>query len=453
MRKLQPVLWTKGTLLSPQHLQIQDRYLEDSLQFQLDALSFSPWGFTRLTVDQEELEAGIFKVANASGIFPDGLLFDVPDADNAPNPRSISELFEQDQETLDVFLAVPQYRERGLNVSLGLNGADTRYIAEVALLRDEVTGLSEKPIQVAKKNFRLLVTGESQKGNSTLRIGRVHRKEAGTFHLDPRFVPPLLDIAASEYLVTLARRLVEILSAKSSELAGSRRQKNQSLAEFTASDIANFWLLYTVNVHLPLFRHIFEVKRGHPEEFFDLMTTLAGALTTFSLKVQPRDLPVYDHDDLAGCFTALDTLLRDLLETVIPTNFLALPLKEVQQSIYAASLAEDRFFDRTRMYLAVRADVDQATLINRVPQLVKVCSASHIEHLIRQALPGVDLRHEVRPPAALPMKLNHVYFSLNQSGLAWEAILRARNLAAYVPGDFPRAELELLILLPQAVKR
>jgi type VI secretion system protein ImpJ len=62
----------------------------------------------------------------------------------------------------------------------------------------------------------------------------------------------------------------------------------------------------------------------------------------------------------------------------------------------------------------------------------------------------MQLTHLPRPPAALPVKLNYQYFSLSQGGVVWEAITRARNLAAYVPGDFPNPQLELLILLPQA---
>ena len=42
MKRLQPVIWMKGTLLSPQYLQTQDRFLENSLKFQLDGLSFGP---------------------------------------------------------------------------------------------------------------------------------------------------------------------------------------------------------------------------------------------------------------------------------------------------------------------------------------------------------------------------------------------------------------------------
>ena len=33
MKRLQQVIWTKGTFLTPQHLQIQDRFLENLLQY------------------------------------------------------------------------------------------------------------------------------------------------------------------------------------------------------------------------------------------------------------------------------------------------------------------------------------------------------------------------------------------------------------------------------------
>ena len=38
------------------------------------------------------------------------------------------------------------------------------------------------------------------------------------------------------------------------------------------------------------------------------------------------------------------------------------------------------------------------------------------------------------------------------SGGPWEAVVRARNLAVYVPGDFPNPQMELIILLPQAAQ-
>jgi type VI secretion system protein ImpJ len=245
--------------------------------------------------------------------------------------------------------------------------------------------------------------------------------------------------------------LLEILGANSSILSGVRRQKNLSLADFGTADIASFWLLYTINYHFPEFQHLVETRHGHPERMFEVMLSLAGCLTTFSTKVHPRDLPVYQHDDLSDCFGKLDELVRALLETVVPSNFVSLPLNLVQPSIYATALADDKYLANTRLYLAVGADMNQADLIKKTPYLLKVCSASHIEHLVRQALPGVPLTHTPKPPGAIPVKLNYQYFSLSQTGVAWESIGRARNLAVYVPGDFSSPQLELVILLPEAV--
>jgi type VI secretion system protein ImpJ len=102
------------------------------------------------------------------------------------------------------------------------------------------------------------------------------------------------------------------------------------------------------------------------------------------------------------------------------------------------------------MYLAVSADASDDTIIRRVPQLVKVCSATHIDQLISNALPGIALTHIPSPPSAIPIKMKYQYFSLSQSGAAWETVTRARNFAAHVPADIANPQMELVILLPQA---
>jgi type VI secretion system protein ImpJ len=436
----------KGTALAPQHLQIQDRFLESSLQFQIEAANFRPWGFQTLQIDREALAAGTFAISSASGIFPDGMLFDIPSADPAPPPKPLADAFDIDRDDVDLYLVIPERLDRGMNVAMTNGNLNTRYRAEIKVVRDETTGLSERPIQLARKNFRFLTASELRDGYSTIRVANVKRSAAGLYQADPMFVPPLIEFHASEVLMSILRRLVEIVSAKSSQLSEQRRHKNQVLADFTTSDIPNFWLLYTINSHLPLLNHLLEANTSHPERLFNAMLAMAGALTTFSKEVHPRDLPKYDHESLSFCFTDLDDKLRLLLETVVPSNFITLPLKPVQPSIYATALADDRYLKNTRMFLAVNAAMNQADLIAKGPQLIKVCSANHVEHLVRQALPGVPLTYLPTPPASIPIKLNYKYFSLNQGGLAWEAVQRARNLAAYVPGDFPSPQLELVIL-------
>ena len=433
MRQMQPVLWTKGVLLSPQHFQTQDRFLEDLLEFQLSTLAVSPWGFRELEIDREALAGGHFAISSASGILPDGLLFDMPLSDPTPPPKPLEGSFAPDQQTLDIFFAIPEYRYGGHNVSAAQRDRDTRYRAEELPRRDETTGRSERPIQVARKNIRILFEGESAEGSTIMRAARLTRSTAGDYQIDPQFVPPLLDIQASEHIMAIARRLVEILSTRSSQLAGTRRQKNQSLADFGVADVASFWLLYTINSSLPVLRHLYETRRGHPATLFETMLALAGSLSTFSMRVHPRDLPAYDHDELGSCFARLDSQLRELLETVVPATTVSIPLKIVQPSVHAAALDQDKYIAAPQIFLAISSTGRANELVQRVSSLIKISAAGQLDHLIRQALPGIGLTYMPAPPSTVPVKLNYHYFALQKSGSEWDAVARARNIAAYVP--------------------
>ena len=446
MRHLQPVVWSKGVFLSPQHLQAQDRFFEDTLRFLSGALSFSNWGFTSLQIDSAGLSEGRLSVSQASGIFPDGLMLDLPTSDAPPASRALDECFSGGSDTCAFFLAVPQDRPGGTNIALQRGGVSTRFYSELQMLRDENSSGVEKPVSLARKNLQILAEGENLEGSVLLPLAQVERTEAGGYRLDPKYVPPLLNIKGNELLTGILRGEIETLVARSSQLAGSRRQRNQSLADFSASDIANFWLLYTINTHLPVSRHMLDARQAHPEALFLHMLSLAGALTTFSSKIEPRDLPRYEHERLGSCFLALDATIAELLETVVPSNFVALPLKPLRDSIYAAAIDKDRYFENSRPYLAVSSDLNEADLIARFPALAKACSATHIEQLIRQALPGVKLTHVPVPPRAIPVKLRYQYFSLERSGPVWDAVVRARNFAVYAPAEIPNPEMELIFL-------
>ena len=448
MRQLQKVLWSKGVLLSQQHLQAQDGYLDDLLTFKLGAMSVAPSGFRRLVVDAEALAGGSLSIVDAAGLFPDGLAFDVPAADPQPAPKPLASHWRPDQTHMAVYLAVPGSRAGAQNVSLSAEVRHTRYVAESETRRDENTGLSEKPLQLARRNLRLIAEGEPLEGHSALQVARVLRGAGGELTLDPDFVPQLLDFSASPRLMALARRLVEILSAKSTALGATRRQRNRTLADFGPADTASFWLLYTVNTHLPVLRHLFEVQRGHPEALYRALLDLAGPLTTFSTEVHPRDLPAYEHADLGGCFGRLDALVLRLLETVVPAGHLVLPLQEIRPQVYATALDDERIFASPQLFLGVHAAVAADELARRVPQLLKVSAASEIDGLIRQALPGVRLRHVHSLPAALPAKPDHQYFQLDRASPEWNALRTSRNLAVYIP-DIPTPRLELIVALPR----
>ena len=449
MRQLQPVIWSKGTFLSPQHLQAQERFVEDSARFYLDSLNARSWGFRDFQIDTKALSEGRLSITRACGIFPDAMPLDIPASEYPPPARNLEECFLDGRQSCTFYLAVPEYVQGGMNVSVDRGRVSTRFLAQLLMVRDENTGTGEKPVQVARKNLQILAEGENREGSVVLGCTRILRSETGMYQVDPAYIPPLIDIHAHPTLKRILGNMVELLVTRSSQLSGGRRQKNQSLADFSASDVANFWLLYTINSHLPVLRHFLESTNIQPEELFNEFSDLGGALTAFSNKIAPRDLPVYNHEQLGSCFGELDRLIRVMLETVVPSNFIALPLKLVRDTIYAASIEKDAYFEGSRFYLAISAEIRDADLIDRTPKLLKAGSATQLETLIRNALPGLRLQHVPTPPRAIPVKLRHQYFAIEQGGPVWESVQRARNFAVYVPSDLLNPQMELIILLAQ----
>lgn len=451
MRNLRRVVWSRGMFLTPQHFQTADNWLDEALQFRFTASNFANWGVIDIGIQEESLANGVFVLQACRGILPDGGLFSVPDPDGAPPGRDIKAHFRADQDALDVFLSLPERHEGGKNFAQAaetpMGPGTSRYTAATLEVIDENGYGESKGVQVATKNLRLLFADENRDGFDSIRIARVVRSAAGIYMLDPEFIAPCLDIGSSAYLMNLLRRQVEILISKSDSLNAVRRQRGQALAGFSFNDAATFWLLHTVNSAVPELQHIWSVRRGHPEDLWVRLIELAGALSTFALDPKARDLPRYDHDNLGPCFTALDQKVRALVETVIPSKCISIPLRQVERSLWTGAITNDEHFRNTAFFLALKANIGVDELIPKTVALVKVAPPDEIQNLVRLALPGVLLRHEPNVPAAITFKLNNQYFTINQGGRLWERIVQSRNISLFIPPEIVDAQPELLVVL------
>jgi type VI secretion system protein ImpJ len=438
--------------LTPQHFQTLDQWIDETYQFRFTASNFANWGVLNLSIDQESLANGLFRLRSSQGILPDGTIFSIPTPDASPCGRQITDDFTPNQEFLDVFLALPDRQTAGKNFTqateLREGVATTRYVAETLEIVDENGYGEPKSVQVATKNFSLLFGGQSLDGFVALQIARVVRTEAGKYTLDPAFIAPCLDMASSDYLMNLLRREIEILVSKGDSLNANRRQGGENLADFNASEAGNFWFLNVVNSSVPELQHICNVRHGHPENLWVVMLRLAGALATFSLDPKARDLPSYDHRRLGSCFTALDEKVRGLLETVLRSKCMSIPLRALERSLWTGTVSNDEYFRDGGLFLALNARIDVGELIKKVPDLVKISPSDEIQQLISYALPGVKLRHEPRAPSAITFKMNNQYFSLNQTGRLWDRIVQTRNFSLFIPPEIADAQPEILVVLP-----
>jgi type VI secretion system protein ImpJ len=449
MMALSRVVWSEGMHLAQHHFQAQNRYFEDSMSFALSHLFYKSYGVAGLELDGDALRNGTVSLIHGRGVMPDGLAFHIPDGDPLPPTREIRDLFSPTQDSHLVLLTIPPYRPDQSNCAMPPDGGrkDVRYLAEPNRVADETTGRDEKAVDVGRKNFRLMLDVESTDDLISLPLARVRRDGTGHFIYDEEYIPPCLQIGASPRLMELLRRLIDMLESKSDALARERSSDSKALAEYAAHEVANFWLSHAIHSSLAPLRHNLEVRRTRPEQLYMEMARLAGALCTFSLDSHPRNLPLYDHDHLHECFTALDRHIRAHLGVTIPTNFLSIPLKREREYLHIAKVKDKRSFGKTEWILGVRSNLPDAEVIIGVPKLVKVCSEKHIIRLVKEAYSGLALDHLSPAPSAVSPRIGSQYFRITKSGPCWESIHKAKDIGIYAPSSLAEAEFELLIVL------
>ena len=449
MKHLSKVVWYEGMYLGPHHFQAQSQSFEDLVHFSTSSLWFAPFGLITCKLDAEALQNGNLALIHARGLFPDGLAFQMPDADAVPAVLDISDLFAATRESLLVYLAVPERRPEGPNCALDSEASrlEMRFRAELRTLPDENTGRDEKQIQVGRKNIRFALETQDAAGLVTLPIARIIRDGSGRLMLDASFIPPCLQISASERLLVIARTLVDILDEKSASLSRARRATAQGRAGYSSEEIASFWFVHTVNESLSVLRHLTLSERGHPEQLYLEMSRLAGALCTFGLDSHPETLPAYDHYNLDKCFGPLNAHIRTHLELVVPSNCVQIPLVASGRNFRNGDVVDQRCLDRARWVLAVRAATGEAEIIAKTPRLIKICSRDLLPELVKTALPGLGLVHLPIPPSAIAPKVEFQYFGISRTGKCWEHIVESRKVGVYIPDDLPGVEAELLVVL------
>jgi type VI secretion system protein ImpJ len=444
MKRIGKVVWSEGMFLTPHLLQQGDRYHEHLLHFRLKTLSPFYWGLADLEIDREALANGQVTLLRCRGILPDGLPIQIPDADDAPESRSIKDHFSPTVDKVDVYLAIPASRLGSVNFQPpgGGAGRPVRYHTELVRASDETSEGNENEVPVARKNFRLLYSGESLDDTTWIKIGQIGRTPSARFELDEAYISPSVSLTASTKLMSVLRDLLELVSAKSRMLSQQRRH----VADFGASDMANFWLLHTVNSSIPALAHFFNAPDRHPEHLYLALSELASQLCTFALQTDPRELPGYDHENLGQTFGELERKIRLLLETVIPTRYVLIPLEKTRESVYVGRIQDERLLKTGQFYLGAHAQVPAARLVEEIPAKAKISSPDQISDLIGRAVRGVELSHEPVPPSAIPVRAGFRYFHLNPHGRFWEGISRSKGLAIYLPDEFPDIKLELVVI-------
>lgn len=437
-------LWEDGAALAPQQFQQQVRWNEHGVEM-VAGMGFShSWGVVAAEFDDAALVLSRLNATRMVIRFQDGTIVDTDLADNLPPVCDLSTA--QDSDPVEVLAALPLLSANGGNLD---NGQDSerprRWKAERVIVQD-LAGIESGELAVLRNAITLRLSTQENTAYLTCPVARLVRNAQGQWNRDPSFIPPMLCVAASPLLVTELSDLLMRLQARRRRLMAMRRESNERLADFAVADVSLFWLLNALNSAEPVLSELLQTPGRHPELLYREMVRLAGSLLTFSLENEAADIPVYQHATPEQIFPPLLALLDRLLEASLPSRVVSIELEHNGQ-IWKGALHDARLREGADFYLSVRSSMPNHELQTRFPLLCKAGSFEDVSDVVNVALSGVDIKPLAHVPAAIPLRLENQYFSLDLSSNVARTMLEMGSCTFYTPRSLGEVTLELFAVL------
>ncbi|TFW30373.1 type VI secretion system baseplate subunit TssK [Duganella callida] len=443
------VRWIEGLTLGPQQLQLQDAYHEARLQRFAGTINPYLWGVREAQWNTDALANNVLAADLLSLIFQDGEMYEAPHTDALPAPVDLGAIPAEVQ-SVTFYAALPTLKAHGGNVA---QGTATRSQARYLPVEKEMPDLFGEALSIdvgcLARSVHLLSSLDSRADHLSFPVARVRRMVSGGFELDRSFFAPGLSIRAAPGLSLMLDNLLAKLGAKVEALYQRHRQPGNHVVEIYQGDLASFWMLHAVCAGTAGLTHLARQRQHHPEYLFDRLTAFAGGLMALSTRYALAELPVYEHENAAPGFIRLNEIIRDLLDTVISSRYFAIPLLEDGQRSrhYRAQLDPAKVDQRTRLGVAVSANVPALELVQIVPLRFKIAAPDDIDSIVNSALRGIELVHLPQVPAEVPVRPNTYYFSIVPKGQLYESMLKAQAMTIFVPQQgFDGLQLELFAL-------
>ena len=432
------VVWSEGLFLQPQHFQQQDRYFERYVEGRCYALAPHSWGFSTLDLDRDLLAIGKVALRGASGVFPDGTPFRMPDDDPLPPPLDVGAQVRNQI----LFLALPVRRGDAPEVDRtpGSDGLARHDVREWEIRNATAASSDSAVVEVGALRARLLLASDVTQAYSCIPLAHVVEcRSDKQIVLDGSFMPTVLQTREADRLAAFVAELTGLVHQRADALGG----RVVSTSRGGAAEIVDFLMLQALNRYEPVLAHVRESGRTHPEDVFRLFVAIAGELATFTApSKRPVAFPPYRHDSLRESFEPVIAALRACLTAVLEQRAIPIPIEAKKYGIYVAAVADSSLYETAAFILAARADIPAEELRRRFPAQLKIGPVERIRDLVNLQLPGVPVQPIPVAPRQIPFHAGFAYFELDQSHQLWEQLKTSGGVALQVAGEFPGLSME-----------
>jgi type VI secretion system protein ImpJ len=429
------VVWSEGLFLRQHHLQQHDRYVEHLVDMRVRSVSPYPWGFSAIEIDRDLAQQNKFGLRRASGIFPDGTPFDMPDTAPLPDPVDVPE----GSERRFVYLTMPGSGANTREIDMAHGASGSRYIRQLETVIDSSVGMHvEEEIEVGHPRIEFAVREVPKPGYNNLMIARILEVRDKTIVLDENITPPVLVCHAHPVAAGWLDRVIGWVETRLESLARYATDPSSG-GGLQAYD---YFMLLMLNREINVLKHYRASKYVHPERLYVELLRLAGELSTFSGSRLVAEYPKYDHDDLNSVFEPiLGTIQRQLSLDI--GRAISLELTEVRANAYVANVTDRSLFRNARFIVEVAAAMPLTQIQLQFPELCKVGPNTRMKDIVQTHLPGIAILHMPTPPRQIRSITDHVYFQLEKSSPLWPEFSVASGLAMHFAGNWPDLQLEL----------
>jgi len=436
-------LWQDGAFLTPQQFQQQALWDAHIAQTVARMALANPWGVVTAEFDDGALALSRLNATRLVVRFPEGTLVDTDLSDNLP---PVCDLNGITTDSVGVVLALPLLSANGGNLDDGRDSERPRRWKQERVSVQELAGHEQTDIPVLRHALTLRLAHQENTAWLTCPVARLVRNTQGQWVRDTTFIPPMLALSGSPSLLARLRELLHRLQARRLRLMDMRREANERMADFAVADVSLFWLLNALNSAAPVLSDLLESSHLHPELVFRELVRLTGSLMTFSLEHDLRAIPAYRHETPEQVFGPLLSLLDQLLEASLPSRVVPVVLKQ-DGAMWKGDLHDARLREGADFWLSVRSSMPSHELQARFPQLCKAGSFDDVSEVVNVAMSGMTITPVSHVPAAIPVRLDNMYFALDLNSDAGRAMLAAGNCSFYTPAALGDVQLELFAVL------
>jgi type VI secretion system protein ImpJ len=401
------VLWQMGQALLPEHFYAQEQSLREELNLRARLLRAPYWGVGSLAWDGFQLLRGIVSVQELTLILPSGALVDVP-GNTAPAFVNLKAAGRR----AEVYV----HLQGGFDtVSLGARGEP-----------------AEEGIERIVQKIELSTSPFSDTSAQSFKLAEFESGPDGAWSLLDDYVPPLLQVGASPFLESHRRRAEGLSRALRQSLVDEIHERYLA-AEGNATGRMALRGLFALQGLLA------DLNGGvlpHPYELFAALRALHVDVCLHR-DVSPSEAErPYDHEDLAGCFSALIGRLEDQAQI----GRSAVPYVEFvrRDGLLVCELGREVRRAKSVFWLVQKPQTSAKPELGRV----KLAAESRLQTVYERALRGIPFRRLEEPPFQHGLASTVEFYAVSP-GEEWDYAVREGKVALF--DDLPLQGLRFFL--------